>query len=33
MIHGADEIEEVFELAAAGKPFQVYSRARLKRIK
>ena len=31
--HGADEIEEVFELAEAGKPFAVYSRTRLKRVK
>ena len=28
-----DEVEEVFELAEAGKPFTVYSRARLKRVK
>ena len=33
LINGPDEIEEVFELAAAGKPFEVYSRTRLKRIK
>ena len=33
LIHTADDIEEVFELAAAGKPFEVYSRTRLKRIK
>ena len=33
LILGADEIEEVFELAATGKPFEVYSRTRLKRIK
>ena len=31
--HGPDEFEEIFELAAAGKPFEVYSRTRLKRIK
>jgi hypothetical protein len=30
---GPDEFEEVFELAAAGKPFEVYSRARLTRVK
>lgn len=30
---GADEFEEIFELAAPGKPFEVYSRARLKRQK
>ena len=29
----ADEFEEVFELAAPGKPFELYSRARLKRVK
>ena len=33
IVHGADEFEEIFELAQAGKPFEVYSRARLKRIK
>ena len=33
IVHGPDEIEEVFELAEAGKPFEVYSRTRLKRIK
>jgi hypothetical protein len=27
----ADEFEEVFELAESGKPFEVYSRSRLKR--
>jgi vacuolar-type H+-ATPase subunit I/STV1 len=31
--HGPDEIEEIFELAEAGKPFAVYSRTRLKRVK
>jgi hypothetical protein len=30
---GADEFEEVFELAAPGKPFELYSRARLRRAK
>jgi hypothetical protein len=29
----ADECEEVFELSAPGKPFELYSRARLKRVK
>jgi len=33
IIHGPDEFEEVFELAQSGKPFEVYSRARFKRIK
>jgi hypothetical protein len=33
VIHGPDDVEEVFELAAAGKPFEVYSRTRLKRNK
>ena len=33
LVHGPDEIEEVFELAAADKPFEVYSRTRLKRVK
>lgn len=31
--HSADEFEEVFELAQAGKPFDVYSRTRLKRVR
>ena len=31
IVHGPDEFEEVFELAQAGKPFEVYSRTRLKR--
>jgi THAP4-like, heme-binding beta-barrel domain len=30
---GPDSFEEIFELAEAGKPFEVYSRARLRRIK
>ena len=30
---GPDEIEEVFELAGPGKPFELYSRTRLRRIK
>ncbi len=29
----ADEFEEVFELSEPGKPFEVYSRSRLKRVK
>lgn len=33
LVHGPDEFEEVFELAEASKPFDVYSRARLKRVK
>lgn len=30
---GADEFEEVFELSAPGKPFELYSRARLQRVR
>jgi hypothetical protein len=30
---GPDEMEEIFELAASGKPFEVYSRSRLRRVK
>jgi THAP4-like, heme-binding beta-barrel domain len=33
LVHGPDEIEEVFEMAEPGKPFDVYSRTRLKRVK
>jgi hypothetical protein len=33
VVHGPDEFEEIFELAQAGKPFEMYSRARLKRVK
>jgi hypothetical protein len=33
LVHGPDEFEEVFELAEAGKSFELYSRARLKRVK
>lgn len=33
VVHGPDEFEEVFELAEAGKPFELYSRARLKRVR
>ena len=31
VVHGPDEFEEIFELAEAGKPFEEYSRSRLKR--
>lgn len=30
---GPDELEEIFEMAEPGKDFEVYSRARLKRVK
>ena len=30
---GPDEFEEVFELSELGKPFELYSRAKLKRVK
>jgi hypothetical protein len=33
VVHGPDAFEEVFELAEAGKPFEVYSRAQLHRVK
>ena len=33
VVHGPDAFEEVFELAEAGKPFDVYSRAQLHRVK
>jgi hypothetical protein len=33
LVHGPDEFEEVFELAQAGKPFEVYSRTRLRRMR
>ena len=33
VVHGPDEFEEIFELAQAEKPFEVYSRSRLKRVK
>lgn len=32
IVHGPNELEEIFELAQEGKPFQVYSRSRLKRV-
>jgi len=30
---GPDEFEELFELAAPGRPFETYSRSRLRRVK
>jgi hypothetical protein len=33
VVHGPDAIEEIFELAEAGKPFEVYSRTKLTRVK
>lgn len=33
VIHGPDEYEEIFELAEAGKGFELYSRAHLKRVR
>lgn len=33
IVHGPDTFEEVFELAEADKPFEVYSRILLKRVK
>lgn len=33
VVHGPDAVEEIFELAEAGKPFEVYSRAQLRRVK
>ena len=33
VILGPDEFEELFELAEPGTDFEVYSRARLKRVK
>ena len=33
IVHGPDEFEEVFELARTGKEFELYSRARLKRVR
>lgn len=33
VVHTADEFEEIFELAESGKPFEVYSRTRLKRVR
>jgi hypothetical protein len=33
VLRAPDELEEVFELAGPGKPFELYSRTRLERIK
>ena len=33
VVHGPDAFEEIFELAESGKPFEVYSRAQLRRVK
>jgi hypothetical protein len=33
VVHGPDEFEEIFELAESGKPFELYSRARLTRVR
>jgi hypothetical protein len=33
VVLGPDEFEETFDLAAPGKPFELYSRARLKRVR
>jgi hypothetical protein len=33
VVLGPDEFEEIFELAEPGKPFELYSRARLKRVR
>jgi hypothetical protein len=33
VVLGPDDFDEVFELAEPGKPFEVYSRARLKRVR
>ena len=33
VLHGPDEFEEIFELAEPEKAFELYSRARLKRVK
>lgn len=33
LVHGPDEFEEIFELAQGEKPFEMYSLARLKRVK
>jgi hypothetical protein len=32
VLRGPDEFEEIFELAEAGKPFEVYSRGRFTRV-
>ena len=33
IVHGPDELEEVFELSEPGKSFELYSRTRLKRVR
>jgi hypothetical protein len=33
VVDGADAFEEIFELAESGKPLEVYSRARLRRVR
>jgi nitrobindin-like protein len=33
LVLGPDQFEEVFEMAEPGKPFEVYSRSRFKRVK
>lgn len=33
VVQGPDAFEETFELSEAGKPFEVYSRAQLRRVK
>jgi hypothetical protein len=33
VVHGPDAFEEIFELAESGKPFEIYSRAQLRRVK
>jgi hypothetical protein len=33
VVHGPDAFEEIFELAESGKPFEVYSRTQLRRVK
>lgn len=33
LVLGPDEFEEIFELAGPGKPFELYSRAHLKRVR
>lgn len=33
VIHGPDDIEEIFEMAEPGKGFEIYSRVRLRRVR
>jgi len=33
VVHGPDEFEEIFEIAEPGKPFELYSRTRLRRVR